>query len=92
MPTISNYTLKRLLEPIRETGRERNVGLESRAIENIDYDPETSDLIIIFLARGTYLYHDVPLDTYVDFAGAESWGQYFNLYIRNAGFSYERID
>jgi hypothetical protein len=90
MPVVSAYTLRRLLEPLKETGRERNVALESRAIQVVDYDPETSDLTVEFVNRGTYRYSGVPLDTYVDFATAESQGRYFNLYIRDK-FSYERI-
>ena len=49
------------------------------------------DLTIEFMARGTYIYHEVQLDTYVDFATAGSQGQYFNLYIRDQGYDYERI-
>lgn len=89
---VNPNTLRRLLEPLVESGRGRNVGLESRAIENIDFDPTSGDLTVIFVERGTYVYHDIPLDTYVDFAGAESWGRYFNLYIRDQGFSYEKVD
>ena len=91
MPVISSYTLRRLLEPLREKGADRNVALESRVVQSVDYDPETEELTIEFVQRGTYKYKSVPLDTYVDLATAESQGRYFNLYIRNAGFQYERI-
>lgn len=53
------------------------------------------DLTVTFVGPpnggyGVYKYKDVPLNVYVDFAGASSQGQYFNLYIKNQ-FAYERI-
>ena len=90
MPAIDTYTLRRLLEKTVETGSARNVGLESRCVSSLDYDLEKQEMICVFVHRGTYRYFDVPLDTFVDFAQAESQGRYFNLYIREQ-FRYERI-
>lgn len=90
MPVVSAYTLRRLLEPLKETGRNRNVALESRVVQTLDYDPEKEELTLEFVERGTYKYQGVSLDTYVDFAEAESQGRYFNLYIRDR-YPYERI-
>ena len=91
MPVIDNYTFRRLLEKTKETGSNRTVGLESRCVSSLDYNLETQEMTCVFIERGTYKYWPVPLNVYVDFAQAESQGRYFNLYIRDAGFQYERI-
>lgn len=90
MPNISTYTLRRLLEPIREKGLQRNVALESRCVSNLDYDPDEEVMTLEFVERGTYKYRGVSLDTYVDFATAESQGRYFNLYIRDK-YPFEKV-
>jgi hypothetical protein len=87
MPAVDTYTLRRLLNRKKEIPQ----GVESRCINSIDYDYEQSKLTINFVERGTYEYYNVPLDVYVDLAEASSQGQYFNLYIRNAGYSFSRI-
>ena len=89
MPVVSPYTLRRLLEPLIEKGKNRNIALESRVVQTLDYDPEKEELTLEFVERGTYKYNGVSLDTYVDFATAESQGRYFNLYIRDK-YPYER--
>ena len=63
---------------------------ESRCVANVDYDQETNVLTVEFQARGTYIYKDVPLDVFVDFADSGSQGRYFNLYIREK-YSTERV-
>lgn len=86
MPIVDNNTLRRLLD----RKKERPI-IESNAIESIDYNYEQSTLTINFVERGSYEYYNFPLPDYVDFQEASSKGQYFNLYIRNAGYSYTRI-
>lgn len=84
MPTISTLYLKRLLD------KNPSVGTESTCVESESYDPETQELTISFPGlfpgrggKGTWVYSDVPLSVYLDFAAASSKGTYFNLYIRN---------
>lgn len=89
MPTVNSLTLAKLIQGVKKYGKIQQI--ESECVANIDYDVESSDLTVEFQQRGTYVYHGVDLDTYTDFAQASSWGQYFNNYIRNAGYSYERI-
>lgn len=96
MPRIDNTTLRRLL--LRK--KEIPLGSESRCVAKLDFEPLAEgalagDLIVTFVGPpeggvGVYKYMDVPLNVYVDFAGAASLGQYFNLYIRNQ-YAYERI-
>jgi hypothetical protein len=89
MPSVNPLTLAKLIQGVKKYGKQ--IQIESEAIENIDYDVESSDLTVEFKQRGTYVYHGVDLDMYTDFVQASSWGTYFNLYIRNIGLSYERI-
>lgn len=84
MPVIDARTLRQLLE------KNPQVGYESTCVESESYDPETLELSITFPGvfpghggSGTWVYEEVPLDVYVEFAGASSKGTYFNLYIRN---------
>lgn len=85
MPRVSNLTLARL----RTTKFKFRV--DSKCVADISYDVETETLTIEFQQRGTYIYRNFPLDEYVDFETASSRGQYFNNYIRNSGYEYERI-
>lgn len=87
MPSVDTYTLRRLLG----MGTQPEVGLESRCVQSIDYDQVEGDLTIEFVERGTYKYHNFPLDEYVLFAGASSQGRYFNLYIRDK-YSYTKVN
>lgn len=93
MPIIDSHTLGILLErgSHRDLSQPKNVGLESVCVASVDYDVEKSDLTIVFQHGGTYLYHNVPLDTYAQLATAESQGRYFNLYVREQ-FDFERIN
>lgn len=88
MPAVDTYTLRRLLNRKKEIPS----GVESVCIKSVDYDYELSKMTVEFVERGTYEYYDVPLPVYVDFAQSSSQGRYFNLYIRNAGFEYTRIN
>lgn len=64
---------------------------KSSAIGNVDYDPEREQLMIEFVERGTFVYYDFPIHAWVEFNGAGSRGTYFNLYIRDHGYQYERV-
>lgn len=63
----------------------------SSAIASIDYDFEREQLTIVFNQRGTYTYFNFPPDEFANFNFASSRGTYFNLYIKDAGFEYERV-
>lgn len=64
---------------------------ESEAIASLSYDLEHQQLEIVFNKRGTYVYYDFSPDEYQQLNFASSRGKYFNLYIRDAGYEYERI-
>ena len=85
MPAVNKSTLRQLLQfKYKEKP-------ESTCCNDVSYDPETGDMTVAFQKRGTYVYHDVSLDEYVDFASAGSQGTYFNLYIRPKFTNFERI-
>jgi|HubBroStandDraft_3_1064219.scaffolds.fasta_scaffold79655_2 hypothetical protein len=98
MPNISQGTLRQLLAATNlatnASGNLSNNLSASRCVRSLDFqltdESGRGDLQVDFMQRGSYVYHDVPLDTYVDFAQAGSQGQYFNLYIRDQ-YDYERI-
>lgn len=86
MPSVNPLTLHRLL-----SFKMFNKGqTESTCVADVSYDPETFEMTVAFVKRGTYKYFEVPLDEYVDFETANSQGTYFNLYIRDR-YSFERI-
>ena len=95
---ISTGTLRQLLAASNKTTNKSGNIYDnlstSRCVRSLDFqltdESGRGDLTVEFMQRGTYIYHDCPLDAYVDFAGAGSQGQYFNLYIRDQ-YQYERI-
>ena len=86
MPQLSSLTLHQLLK----FKMFRKDQTESTCVANVEYNPLTREMTIEFVERGTYKYHEVPLDDYVDFETSGSQGKYFNLYIRDK-YEYERI-
>lgn len=99
MPHITVAQLRRTTRLAANTFRFKNLQPrpgESICIANAEWLPVSEDILIgdltiEFMQRGTYIYHEVPMDEYLNLAEAPSQGQYFNMYIRNAGYSYERI-
>lgn len=87
MPHVNPLTLTRLLNFKWRKGE----AIESECVADVEYDPDGEVMTIIFKQRGTYQYKEVPLDVYVDFETSGSRGKYFNNYIRNHGYEYERI-
>ena len=85
MPAVSKSTLRQLLQFKYKDSP------ESTCVNDVSYDPENEVMTIVFQKRGTYVYQDVSLDEYVDFASASRQGTYFNLYIRPKYTNFERI-
>jgi KTSC domain len=66
---------------------------ESECCAALTFVPETAlagTLTVAFQKRGTYVYHEFPVDEWLLFNNAASRGTYFNLYVRDR-YSYERI-
>ncbi|HYD89802.1 MAG TPA: KTSC domain-containing protein [Vitreimonas sp.] len=64
--------------------------VSSTAIERIGYDSDRRELRIAFKSGRTYVYDDVPIDTYEELLSAESQGAYFNHNIRDA-YEYREV-
>ena len=68
--------------------------VDSECVATTNFTPETQldgTLVITFQKRGTYKYYNFPVDEWLLFNNAASRGTYFNLYIKDRGYSYERI-
>ena len=55
----------------------------SSFITNVSWDDDTETLLVQFTSGTTWLYHDVPQDTYNRLVRSPSVGQYFNKNIRD---------
>lgn len=95
---ISTGTLRQLVAASNKTTNKNGNIYDnlsaSRCVKSLDFqltdESGRGTLTVEFMQRGTYIYNDVSLDVYVDFASSGSQGQYFNLYIRDQ-YTYERI-
>ena len=59
------------------------IDVASTAIERIEYDELSRDLVVTFTSGRTYTYYGVPRDVYLNFIDAPSKGQFFNAYIKD---------
>ncbi len=67
------------------------IAVDSTNISAIGYDYESATLRVDFLKGRSYEYYGVPSELYEGLLYAGSKGQYLNLYIKKAGFSYSPI-
>lgn len=84
--------------PQRKIAPNRIGSGNSTCVASLKFDPDedlaTGDLTVEFVGppsggQGTYTYHNVPYEEYINFSQAASLGTYFNLYIKDQ-FSYDR--
>lgn len=64
--------------------------MPSTAIDDVSYDSERQQLRVAFITGRIYVYHDVPIDAYVDLMNASSLGAHFNRHIRDA-YEYREV-
>lgn len=57
--------------------------VSSSVIRRIEYDENARDLDVTFVSGKRYIYHDVPLEIYVEFLDASSKGEFFNEHIKD---------
>ena len=62
----------------------KTLPVASAGITSIRHDGRTT-LIVNFKDGSSYTYPSVSIDTYQEFAAADSIGGYFNRFIRNLG-------
>lgn len=63
----------------------------STCVQSLEYEQDSEIMVIHFQQRGSYKYFQVPAWAFNEFNNAGSRGTYFNLYLRNAGYPYQRI-
>lgn len=65
--------------------------VHSRALRSVGYDVGSRVLEIEFASGMAYRYFDVPDYLHIALMAADSHGQFYADYIRNAGFDYVQI-
>ncbi len=74
-------------------GRKGELEAKGSCFGSILYDPETGDLTLSFLntVKGVWIYHNVQPYEAAGLIASSSQGKYFNQYIKNGNYEYERI-
>ena len=70
----------------------KRIYIKSSELKSVGYSEEFKLLDAEFKSGDIYRYFDVPKELYEGLMAAPSHGQYFNMYIRNAGFDYLKIN
>lgn len=65
--------------------------VSSSNLASVGYDAQTQTLEIEFLDGGIYQYYSVPENRYTGLMNASSKGEYFDAFIKKAGYSYRKI-
>jgi len=65
--------------------------VSSSNLASVGYDAQTQTLEIEFLNGGIYQYYSVPENRYTGLMSASSKGEYFDAFIKKAGYSYRKI-
>ncbi len=67
------------------------VPVSSSNLSAVGYDPATRKLRVAFLSGSLYEYSGVPASVHAGLMAAGSHGSYFDTYIKNGSYSYQRI-
>ena len=65
--------------------------VSSSNLASVGYDAQTQTLEIEFLNGGISQYYSVPENRYTGLMSASSKGEYFDAFIKKAGYSYRKI-
>ncbi len=65
--------------------------VSSSTLAAIAYERSTLTLGVRFERGYEYLYFSVPENVYLELRSADSKGRYFNARIRNAGYTFQRV-
>lgn len=68
-----------------------HIPVSSSNLSSVGYDVTSRTLEIAFHNGSLYQYSGVPLTVYQGLISAGSHGQYFDQYIKKAGYPYRRI-
>lgn len=64
--------------------------VSSSIMTEVSYDEELHNLFITFTRGATYVYFNVPNDTYLRLMNSDSIGHYFSSFIKGQ-FEYQKI-
>lgn len=67
------------------------VSVQSSNLAAVGYDASSKSLFVEFLSGGLYQYHSVPSNIHAGLMGASSHGQYFDQYVKKAGYRFTKI-
>lgn len=67
------------------------IPVSSSTLYAVGFDPETQTLAVTFRNGTEYHYYNVTPAVFEEICAASSPGQYFDLYVKKAGYSYARI-
>jgi KTSC domain len=67
------------------------VPVSSSTLDAVGFDPETQTLAVTFRNGTEYHYYNVTPSIFEGIRTASSPGQYFDLYVKKAGYSYARV-
>ena len=67
------------------------VPVSSSTLSAVGFDPETQTLAVTFRNGTEYHYYNVASTIFEGICTASSPGQYFDAYIKKAGYSYARV-
>ena len=67
------------------------LSVSSSTIASVGYEPETLTLAVSFHNGREYHYYNVTQTVFEGMCTASSPGQYFDAYVKKAGYAYARI-
>ena len=65
--------------------------VQSEALRSVGYDVDTCMLEVEFASGTIYRYFDVPDQLHIGLMAADSHGEFYASFIRNAGFDFEQV-
>lgn len=67
------------------------VPISSSTLDTVGFDLEAQTLAVTFRNGTEYHYYNVAPDIFEGLCAASSPGQYFDAYVKKAGYSYARV-
>ncbi len=65
--------------------------VSSSNLASVGYDESDNTLEVEFLNGTIYQYYEVPKSVFDGLMNAASHGTFLNLYVKKAGFAYEKV-
>lgn len=65
--------------------------VSSSSLRSVGYDSSTSTLEVEFSSGSVYQYYNVPQTVHSELMQAGSHGQYFDRFVKKAGYRYQQV-